>query len=53
MNAVTLETEALLIRWSEACGGHLLRAELSEAGPLGSMRGWTRARPVMQWTVTR
>ncbi|WP_370270105.1 precorrin-6y C5,15-methyltransferase (decarboxylating) subunit CbiE [Nioella sp.] len=53
MNAVTLETEALLIRWSEAYGGHLLRADLSEAGPLGSMRGWTRARPMMQWTVTR
>ncbi|MGI3187335.1 precorrin-6y C5,15-methyltransferase (decarboxylating) subunit CbiE [Nioella aestuarii] len=53
MNAVTLETEALLIRWSEAYGGHLLRAELAEAAPLGSMRGWNRARPVLQWTVTR
>ena len=53
MNAVTLETEALLIRWSEAYGGHLLRADLAEAGPLGSMRGWERARPVMQWVVTR
>ena len=53
MNAVTLETEALLIRWHGAYGGHLLRAELAEAGPLGSMRGWTRARPVMQWVVTR
>jgi precorrin-6Y C5,15-methyltransferase (decarboxylating) len=53
MNAVTLETEALLIRWHGAYGGHLLRAELAEAGPLGSMRGWDRARPVLQWTVTR
>lgn len=53
MNAVTLETEALLIRWHGAYGGHLLRADLSEAGPLGSMRGWDRARPVLQWVVTR
>ncbi len=53
MNAVTLETEALLIRWHGDHGGHLLRAELAEAGPLGSMRGWERARPVLQWTVTR
>ncbi len=53
LNAVTLETEALLIRWHGDQGGHLLRAELAEAGPLGSMRGWERARPVLQWTVTR
>ncbi|RFU11720.1 precorrin-6y C5,15-methyltransferase (decarboxylating) subunit CbiE [Rhodobacteraceae bacterium W635] len=53
MNAVTLETEALLIRWHGLHGGHLLRAELSEAGPLGTMHGWHPARPVTQWVVTR
>ena len=36
-----------------AHGGQLLRAELSEAAPLGTMRGWQPARPVTQWVVTR
>lgn len=52
-NAVTLETEALLTRWQAAQGGNLLRVELAEAAPLGRMRGWDRARPVVQWSVTR
>ena len=52
-NGVTLETESLLIQAQAARGGHLLKMELAEAGPLGSMRGWERARPVIQWSVTR
>jgi precorrin-6Y C5,15-methyltransferase (decarboxylating) len=52
-NAVTLETEALLTEWHARVGGHLLRAELAEAAPLGRMRGWERARPIIQWSVTR
>ena len=36
-----------------AKGGHLLRAELSETAPLGRMRGWNAARPILQWSVTR
>ncbi len=53
VNAVTLETEALLTRWHGDKGGRLLRIEISEAGPLGTMRGWDRARPVLQWSVTK
>lgn len=53
VNAVTLETEALLMAWHGTQGGHLLRVELAEAAPLGTMRGWDRARPVIQWSVTR
>ncbi len=52
-NAVTLETEALLSKWHGDKGGQLLRVELSEAAPLGRMRGWNRARPVTQWSATR
>ncbi|TNJ41317.1 precorrin-6y C5,15-methyltransferase (decarboxylating) subunit CbiE [Phaeobacter sp. B1627] len=52
-NGVTLETETLLMEAHARHGGHLLKAEFSEAGPLGSMRGWSRARPVLQWSVTR
>jgi precorrin-6Y C5,15-methyltransferase (decarboxylating) len=51
-HAVTLESEALLIASAERRGGDLLRIELAEAAPLGSRRGWTPARPVVQWRVT-
>ena len=51
-NAVTLETEALLTRWSAKKGGTLLRIELAEARPLGSRRGWRSSMPVVQWSVT-
>ncbi|MFS4582493.1 precorrin-6y C5,15-methyltransferase (decarboxylating) subunit CbiE [Phaeobacter sp. C3_T13_0] len=52
-NGVTLETETLLMQAHGIYGGHLLKAEIAEAGPLGSMRGWERARPVIQWVVVR
>ncbi|WOI35156.1 precorrin-6y C5,15-methyltransferase (decarboxylating) subunit CbiE [Tritonibacter scottomollicae] len=52
-NGVTLETESLLMQAQAQWGGHLLKAEIAEAAPLGSMRGWERARPVIQWSVTR
>lgn len=52
-NGVTLETEALLATLHARHGGELLRIELARAAPLGSMRGWQPARPVVQWTVTR
>lgn len=53
MNAVTLETEALLYAWHGQKGGQLLRIELAEAGALGSKRGWDSARPVVQWSVVK
>ncbi|GBR10354.1 precorrin-6y C5,15-methyltransferase (decarboxylating) subunit CbiE [Acetobacter oeni] len=52
-NGVTLETEALLATWHGQKGGELLRIELATAAPLGAMRGWRPARPVVQWSVTR
>jgi precorrin-6Y C5,15-methyltransferase (decarboxylating) len=53
MNAVTLETEALLYAWHGAKGGQLLRMDLAEAGALGAKRGWQASRPVVQWSVVR
>lgn len=50
VNAVTLETEALLIQLQAARGGHLTRFSVEEANPLGRMRGWTPARTVTQWS---
>jgi precorrin-6Y C5,15-methyltransferase (decarboxylating) len=51
VNAVTLESEALLAAWHASKGGTLLRIELSEAAPLGSRRGWRASYPVVQWSV--
>ena len=53
MNAVTLETEALVLDWSARQGGHLLKIDLSETAPIGRKRGWKSALPILQWSVTR
>ncbi|MBN8629580.1 MAG: precorrin-6y C5,15-methyltransferase (decarboxylating) subunit CbiE [Rhodobacterales bacterium] len=53
LNAVTLETEALVLDWSARHGGHLLKVELSETVPIGRKRGWRAALPILQWSVTR
>ena len=49
VNAVTLETEALLIARHAALGGELIRIALVRAEPVGGMTGWRPALPVMQW----
>lgn len=51
VNAVTLETEALVVALHALHGGDLLRIELARAAPLGGMRGWQAARPVVQWSL--
>ena len=51
-NAVTLESEALLIQWQAKLGGDLLRIELSNLGNIGPKRGWKAAYPLVQWSVT-
>ncbi|MEI4232952.1 precorrin-6y C5,15-methyltransferase (decarboxylating) subunit CbiE [Roseovarius sp. D22-M7] len=50
-HAVTLGSESVLTDWSGRLGGDLMRIELADAAPLGRMRGWTPARPVVQWRV--
>ena len=52
-NAVTLETEALLLAEHYRHGGELMRIELAQAAPLGSMRGWVPSRPLVQWSVVK
>lgn len=53
MNAVTLETEALVLDWSARRGGSLLKVELAEPAPVGRKRSWKSALPILQWSVTR
>lgn len=51
VNAVTLETEAFLVQLSASHGGSLTRIDISQAAPLGPVRGWQPARPVIQWSL--
>lgn len=50
VNAVTLETEALVAQLHARLGGRLTRLSVEEAAPLGRMRGWTPARSVTIWS---
>jgi precorrin-6B C5,15-methyltransferase / cobalt-precorrin-6B C5,C15-methyltransferase len=52
-NAVTLESEATLAHWHTRAGGSILRVELAEATPLGRLRGWRAAYPIVQWVGRR
>ncbi len=50
VNAVTLETEALLLARHGALGGELTRIGLARAESLGGKTGWRAARPLTQWS---
>lgn len=52
VNGVTLETEALLAKAHAEKGGTLMRVDIAQATPLGTMRGWSASRPIVQWRVT-
>jgi precorrin-6Y C5,15-methyltransferase (decarboxylating) len=49
VNAVTLETEALLIARHAALGGELIRIAISRADAVGNKTAWRPAMPVTQW----
>jgi precorrin-6B C5,15-methyltransferase / cobalt-precorrin-6B C5,C15-methyltransferase len=53
VNAVTLETETLLLGRHAVLGGELLRLAISRAEPLGGKVGWRAALPVTQWVWTK
>lgn len=50
VNAVTLETEAILLAQHAARGGDLTRIAISRAAPVAGMTGWRPAMPVTQWS---
>jgi precorrin-6Y C5,15-methyltransferase (decarboxylating) len=52
-HAVTLETEAELVRRHAGLGGELTRISVEVAEPLASFTSWTPARAVVQWSLTR
>jgi precorrin-6B C5,15-methyltransferase / cobalt-precorrin-6B C5,C15-methyltransferase len=53
VNAVTLETEALLLARHAALGGNLIRIAISRADAVGEKTGWRAAMPVTQWIWTK
>jgi precorrin-6Y C5,15-methyltransferase (decarboxylating) len=53
VNAVTLESEAVLTQWHARVGGSLTRLLVAHAEPVGGFTGWKPAMPVTIWSVTR
>ncbi|MCB4769503.1 precorrin-6y C5,15-methyltransferase (decarboxylating) subunit CbiE [Ancylobacter sp. Lp-2] len=50
VNAVTLETEAVLLARHAVLGGELTRLSVAQAAPVAGMTGWRPAMPVTQWS---
>ncbi|WP_138733329.1 precorrin-6y C5,15-methyltransferase (decarboxylating) subunit CbiE [Modestobacter excelsi] len=53
VNAVTVESEAVLAQWQARVGGQLTRLLVAHAQPVGGFTGWKPAMPVTIWSVTR
>lgn len=52
-NAVTLETETVLVAARAAHGGDLVRLQATYADPVGRMTGWRPAMPITQYAYTK
>ncbi|WP_330230030.1 precorrin-6y C5,15-methyltransferase (decarboxylating) subunit CbiE [Nocardia sp. NBC_00508] len=52
-NAVTAESESLLVSWAAAQGGVLRRFQIYRGEPLGSFTAWRPQLPVTQWSVAK
>ena len=50
VNAVTLQTEALLLARYAALGGELTRVAITRADAIGGKTGWRASMPVTQWS---
>ena len=52
-NAVTLETEAILLGLHARHGGDLARISIERAEPIGPRTGWRPSMPVTQWSLVK
>jgi precorrin-6Y C5,15-methyltransferase (decarboxylating) len=53
VNAVTLETQALLAQMFEARGGELVHIQIAKARPVGRFHALGPAMPVLQWRASK
>ncbi len=52
-NAVTLESEALLLDLHKRHGGQLVKLQVHRAEPVGGLTGWRPLMPVTQWSLIK
>ena len=52
-NAVTLESEALLMALHKEHGGQLVKLQVNRAGPVGNLTSWRPLMPVTQWSLVK
>jgi len=52
-NAVTLESEALLLDMHKEHGGQLVKLSINRAEPIGGLTGWKPLMPVTQWSLVK
>ncbi len=52
-NAVTLESEALLVELHRDHGGQLVKLSVDRVEPLGKLSAWKPLRPVTQWSLIK
>lgn len=53
VNAVTVESEAVVARWHARLGGDLVRIAVNRGSPVGGFTGWRPLMPVTIWAVTK
>lgn len=53
VNAVTLESEALLLALFAEHGGDLVKIEVKRVEPVGRLHGWRPLMPVTQWALVK
>ena len=52
-NAVTLESEAVLLAAYQSLGGSLKKISVHRASAVGGLTGWRPLMPVTQWSLTK
>ncbi|AOW94629.1 precorrin-6Y methyltransferase [Rhodococcus sp. WMMA185] len=52
-NAVTIETEMLLLQCVSKFGGQIRKLQMYRGEPLGGFTAWRPQLPVVQWSVTK
>ncbi|MEH3033188.1 MAG: precorrin-6Y C5,15-methyltransferase (decarboxylating) subunit CbiT [Aeromicrobium erythreum] len=53
VHGVTLETESELVARHATLGGELVRLAIEHVDAIGSFRGWSPARTIVQWSLVK